>query len=64
MVYKSQGDYTKALENYFKCLEIEKKTIGENNPAIATTYNNIGLVYDSQGDYTKALENYFKCLEI
>ncbi len=52
------------MENYFKCLEIEKKTIGEYNPSIATTYNNIGLIYDEQGYYNKALENYFKCLEI
>ena len=38
--------------------------MGENNPAIATTYNNIGKVYHYQGDYNKALEIYFKCLEI
>jgi len=43
---------------------MQKKTIGENNPSIATTYNNIGLVYNNQGDYNKALEYYFKSLEI
>jgi len=52
------------LEIYFKCLEIDKQTIGENNPSNASTYNNIGSVYYNQGDYNKALENYFKCLEI
>ena len=52
------------MENYFKCLEIDKKTMGENNPAIANTYNNIGSVYFDQGDYNKALKNYIKCLEI
>jgi len=54
----------KAYENYFICLQIEKCTIGENNPAIATTYNNIGSVYRDQGDYNKALETYLKSLEI
>ncbi len=52
------------MENYFKCLEIDKKTMGENNPAIANTYNNIGSVYVHQGDYNKALENYFKSFVI
>ncbi len=52
------------MENYFKCLEIRKYTIGEKNPTTASTYNNIGSVYVNQGDYNKALENYYKCLDI
>jgi len=63
-VYDKQGDYNKALENYFKSLEIKKKTIGENNPEIAITYSNIGSVYHYQGNYNKALEIYLKSLEI
>ncbi len=50
------------MENYFKCLEIQIQTIGENNKLIAITYSNIGSVYRDQGDYKKALENYLKCL--
>jgi len=42
------------LEIYLKSIEIEKKTIGENNPEIAITYNKIGSVYDKQGDYNNA----------
>ena len=38
--------------------------MGEINPEIANTYNNIGLVYDNQGEYKKALENLLKSLEI
>jgi len=38
--------------------------MGENNPAIATTYNNIGSVYHDQGDYNKALQYFLKSLEI
>ena len=53
-----------ALENYFKCLEIEYKVKGKGSIDTASTLNNIGLVYDSQGNYPMALENYFKCLEI
>ena len=52
------------MKYFFKCLEIRKQSIGENNPATATAYNNIGSVYKNQGDYKKAMENYFKCLEI
>jgi len=46
------------LEYYFECLDIQKLTIGDNNPAIASTYNSIGSVYNNQGEYNKALENY------
>jgi len=38
--------------------------MGEINPEIANTYNNIASVYKNQGDYNKALENYFKCFKI
>ena len=44
------------MDYYFKNLE--------TNLAMATTYNDIGLVYDNQGDYNKALEFHFKSLEI
>jgi len=52
------------MDNYYKCLEIQKEPITENNPETAATYHDIGLVYRNQGDYKNALENYIKCLEI
>lgn len=63
-VYKYQGDYDKALEYYFKALEIWEKVFGTEHPNMASSYNNIGMVYYNQGDYYKALEHLFKALAI
>ncbi|MBQ2303223.1 MAG: tetratricopeptide repeat protein [Bacteroidales bacterium] len=64
IVYDNLGDYDKALEYYFKALEIKKAVLGENNADTAGSYNNIGLVYKNLGDYNKALEYHNKALEI
>ena len=58
------GDYDKALEYYFKALEIREKVLGKEHPSTANSYNNIGTVYSDMGDYDKALEYYFKDLAI
>ncbi|MCP4523641.1 MAG: tetratricopeptide repeat protein, partial [Candidatus Gracilibacteria bacterium] len=60
----SKAQYDKALDNYEKALKIKLKTLGENNPYTATSYNNIGAVYQSKAQYDKALENYEKALII
>ncbi|MBN4072098.1 tetratricopeptide repeat protein [Flavobacteriales bacterium AH-315-E23] len=57
-----KGRYTKALEYYFKALNIDKE-LG-NKDGIAKHLGNIGIVYTSQGDYPKALEYYFKALRM
>ena len=64
VVYRDLGDYDKALEYYFKALEITKEVLGEKHPDTASSYNNIGAVYHKLGDYDKALEFYNKALEI
>lgn len=64
IVYANLGDYDKALEYYFKALEIYKVVLGEKHSDTASSYNNIGLVYDNLGDYDKALEFKNKALEI
>ena len=65
IVYKSQGEYTKALRYYLKSLDNRKSVYGgDNHPVIAASYNNIGDAYYSQGEYTKALEYYLKSLDI
>ncbi len=57
-------DNDKALEYYFKILEIRKETLPPNHPDIARSYNNIGSIYSNKGDNDKALEYYSKSLEI
>ena len=64
LVYRNLGDYNKALDYYFKALEIRKDVFGEKHPNTAGTYGNIGVVYHNLEDYDKALEFYNKALEI
>lgn len=60
LIYCLQGNYSQALEYYFKAL-----TFGE---AVGTLkfaiYNNIGGIYSCQGDYKNALDYYLKALTI
>ena len=63
-VFRKFGQYEKALSFYQKCLNIELKTLGDEHPDVATSYNNIGSIWDSKGEYDKALGFYQKCLDI
>ncbi|HRG00108.1 MAG TPA: tetratricopeptide repeat protein [Bacteroidia bacterium] len=61
-IFKEQGNFTKALENYLTSLKLaenieDKKTISQN-------LYNIGSIYSEKSNYPKALEYYFKCLKI
>jgi tetratricopeptide (TPR) repeat protein len=56
--------YDKALELYNTCLNLELKSLGEENKSVAETYNNIGITLANKGDYDKALEYYEKSLGI
>jgi len=57
-IYSTQEDYKKALEHYFKCLEIKEAIYGANFPnvEVASVCSNIALVYSKHGNYKKALE--------
>lgn len=62
IVFHSQGDYSNALDYYFKSLKINEE-IG-NKQSQAANLGNIGIVYANQGDYSKALDYYFKALKM
>ncbi len=64
ITYHYQRDYAKAQEYYNKALEIQKETMEENHPDIASAYNNLAAIYDAQGEGAKALEYYDKAMEI
>ncbi len=56
------GEYDKALVYYEMCMAIDVKSLGEDNPDSATTYNKIGRVLECKGEYDQALDYYHKCL--
>jgi tetratricopeptide (TPR) repeat protein len=53
-VYKSKGEYDKALAYYQKSLNIKEKVYGENHPSTATSYNNIAILYYTIEDFKNA----------
>jgi len=52
-----QGDYPRAMDNFYRSLQLFEETGDENG--IAAVTGNIGAVYINQSSYPKALE-YFK----
>lgn len=61
-LYKSQGNYSLAMEYFRKALD----TLGPGGEkyAIRTLLNDIGQIYDSQGDFPLAMEYYQKGLKL
>ncbi|NTW34173.1 MAG: tetratricopeptide repeat protein [Bacteroidetes bacterium] len=57
-IYKSQSNFSKALEYYRKSLEINKLTGDKNGESI--NYNNIGIIYSEQGNRPEEALEYFK----
>jgi serine phosphatase RsbU (regulator of sigma subunit) len=62
IIYKAQGNISKALEFNHKSLNIRKE-IGDKL-GIANSLNNIGVIYQNQGDIPKALDYYHRSLKI
>ena len=58
------ADYEKAMGYFQLALANALNSFGDEHPAVASSYNNIGFIYDVQGDYVQALEYYSKALEI
>ncbi len=63
VVYEHMGNYRQAIDHYIQALAIERNR-GDSN-AIATIYNNIGVIYDNHWqDNENALKFYRKALTI
>jgi adenylate cyclase len=60
-VYKKQGKYLEALDDYRQSIKIFEKI--KDNIGISNLYNNIGNIYYDQSDDVKALENYLLALK-
>lgn len=71
-IYTEKLDYGKALDFYFKALQLHQQICGKESLTqatycwnrIADTYNYIGNIYFKQTEDDKALEFYFKALKI
>ena len=59
-----KGNYDKSLEYREKALKIKLSVFGENHPAVASCYSDIGGIYKDQGNYDKSLAYYDKSLKI
>jgi CHAT domain-containing protein len=57
------GNNQLALEHLSEALNLRINIYGENNPSVAASYNNIGLIY-SENNPEAALKNYEKALKI
>ncbi|CAF5220372.1 unnamed protein product, partial [Rotaria magnacalcarata] len=64
LLKNDQGKYPEAVKFYEKSLEIDRKTLPENDASLAPTYCAIGAVYGNMGDYSKALKYYEKANKI
>jgi tetratricopeptide (TPR) repeat protein len=58
------GNYQDAFRWQKESLAIRKKTLGEEHPDTATSYNNLAGLYESMGVYEKAEQLYLKALKI
>lgn len=64
LIKMNQCELQQALEYYEKTLEIERRILPENDPSLATTLNQIGVVYHKMKNYSKALKFYEESLEM
>jgi tetratricopeptide (TPR) repeat protein len=56
--------FTKAIENYFKSIEIEKKHVGNYHQSVATLYQAIGNSYKCISLFSDAIDNLQISLQI
>lgn len=54
--YYRKTDHNSAIENYKKCIELDKN--------LASAHNNLGRCYYENGSYPEALEHFNKALEL
>ena len=63
-IYSNLGDYSKAVENYQKSLDLYRSIIGENHTDVAQAYNNTAIEYRFLGLRKKELESLLKAKNI
>jgi tetratricopeptide (TPR) repeat protein len=61
---QKNAEFCKAIDYFNKSLAIRLRVHGENHPATAMCYNNLGSVWVDKGEYGVAIEYYNKSLSI
>ncbi|AKB58701.1 hypothetical protein MSBR2_2185 [Methanosarcina barkeri 227] len=64
LLYKSTGEYEKALPLFQMALAIREKILDPQNPDIASTLNDLAELYRMMGRYDKAFPLYQKIFDI
>ncbi|MEG4205016.1 tetratricopeptide repeat protein [Microcoleus sp. Pol7_A1] len=63
-LYESQGRYSEAEPLYLQAVEIDRRSLPEDHPSLATHLNNLAALYKSQGRYSEAEPLFLQALEI
>ncbi|MBS9387880.1 MAG: tetratricopeptide repeat protein [Dolichospermum sp. WA123] len=62
--YEGQGLYNDAEPWRKKCVSLLKQRLGNDHPAVATSFNNLASLYNSQGKYKEAEPLYEQALAL
>jgi CHAT domain-containing protein/Tfp pilus assembly protein PilF len=63
-MYDDKSEYDRALDYFYKSLEIRLKCFGEMHADVGDSYNNIGNIFNKKFETEKALDYFFKSLSI
>ncbi len=63
LLYKSLGEYNKALPLALEALQSTGKNLGKDHPNYLIMVKNVAVLYDNMGNYAKALQLYLEALE-
>ena len=64
-IHRIKGDYTMAMENYKKALEIRELALDiDNEASVSAYYKSIGGIHIAQGEHEQAMECFKKALSI
>jgi tetratricopeptide (TPR) repeat protein len=70
VLYESQSEYPRALQYYFKALQLRKAVDQaeplntKNKAGLSGLYNNLAVIYHNQADYERALHYNLRSLEV
>lgn len=62
-LYRTRGDYGKALPFCLEALENTENNLGKDHSDYGIRLNDLGLLYSKMGDYAKALPLYLEALD-